>query len=180
MVNEDDDAFVRRTLNGDTRAFEALVGRYHRVLFGVAYRMVNDREDAEDITQTAFLKAYQKLATFDPAYKFFSWLYRILLNEALNVLQRRRERVALDANLVSGARNPEEELEVRERGRIVQKALMRLSEPHRQVLVLRHYGSLSYRDIGTVLGIPEQTVKSRLFAARQELGVILIQGSHAT
>jgi RNA polymerase sigma-70 factor, ECF subfamily len=180
MMNEDDNAFVSRALNGDPRAFEVLVGRYHRVLFGVAYRMVSDREDAEDITQTAFMKAYQKLGAFDPAYKFFSWIYRILMNEALNVLQRRREQVALDADLVSERRNPEEEFAVREQEQRVQRALMQLPEGHRQVLVLRHFGSLSYREIGDVLGVPEQTVKSRLFAARQELSVILLHRSHAT
>ena len=180
MVNEDDSGLVRRTLAGDAKAFEALVERYYRVLFGVAFRMVNDREDAEDITQTAFLKAYQKLSTFDPAYKFFSWLYRILLNEALNVLHRRRAMVPLDVDLVSEARNPEEEFEVREQGERVQRALMQLTEPQREVLVLRHFAALSYRDIATVIGISEQTVKSRLFAARQALCGVLVHRSHAS
>ena len=84
MTAEDEEALVLRSLAGDQKAFGELVGAHQQVLFNVALRMLNDREDARDVTQTAFLKAWRKLDTYDRRNKFFSWIYRILLNEALN------------------------------------------------------------------------------------------------
>lgn len=84
----DDAELVKRSLEGDTAAFEALVTHYQRVLFTVAVRMLGDREDARDATQNTFIKVYQKLNTYDPQYRFFSWVYRILRNECLNARRR--------------------------------------------------------------------------------------------
>ena len=85
MVDGDPDAeLVARCLRGEVEAFEPLVLRYQRVLFNVAWRMLGDREDARDVVQGAFVKAWEKLASFDPRYRFFSWMYRIVVNESLN------------------------------------------------------------------------------------------------
>ena len=84
MVDDQDQALVRQCLDGHTRAFEALVDRYQKPLFNVALRMLDDAQDAEDITQTVFIKAFEKLATYDDRYKFFSWIYKMTVNEALN------------------------------------------------------------------------------------------------
>jgi len=177
MVDGDPDAaLVARCLEGDVEAFDPLVRRYERVLFNVAGRMLGDREDARDVTQEAFLKAYQKLATFDPRYRFFSWMYRIVLNESLNARSRRSRTGPLEGEPTAPG-SLEEGLDHRERRDRVQVALARLAPTDREVLVLRHFAELSYADIGAALGIAEKTVKSRLHEARQRLGRVLGPGS---
>jgi RNA polymerase sigma-70 factor (ECF subfamily) len=177
MVDEDPDAtLVARCLAGDVEAFEPLVHRYERILFNVALRMLGDREDARDVTQDAFFKAYQKLAGFDPTYRFFSWMYRIVVNESLNVRSRRRPVGPLEEEPAAPGR-PDDGLRARERQDVVQAALARLAANDREVLVLRHFAELSYADIGAALGIAEKTVKSRLHEARQRLGRALEPGS---
>lgn len=178
MVDGDPDtALVARCLAGDVEAFEPLVRRYERVLFNVAMRMLGDREDARDVTQEAFLKAFQKLASFDPNYRFFSWMYRIVVNESLNARGRRPPTAPLEYEPVASGR-PDEGLRERELKDRVQTALARLAEADREVLVLRHFAELSYAEIAAALGIAEKTVKSRLHEARQRMGRALAQGGH--
>src|SRR5437016_9534821 len=86
----EDAAWVARCLKGDSSAFEPLVTRYQRVLFTLAFRLLGNYEDARDATQNAFIRAYEKLETYDPSHRFFSWLYRIGLNESLNFRRSRR------------------------------------------------------------------------------------------
>lgn len=177
MVDEVPDAdLVARCLGGDVEAFEPLVRRYERVLFTVAIRMLGDREDARDVTQEAFLKAYQKLGTFDPSYRFFSWMYRIVLNESLNARSRRRKTGPLESEPAAPGRLDDGIREREQRDRL-QAALARLAATDREVLVLRHFAELSYADIGAALGIAEKTVKSRLHEARLRLGRFLEPGS---
>jgi RNA polymerase sigma-70 factor (ECF subfamily) len=175
MQEPDDAALVARSASGDTGAFEVLVGRHHRTLFSVALRMLGDYSDASDATQAAFLKAYEKLGTFDPRFRFFSWIYRILLNECLNARRDRRPVEALDME-IPGQGGPLEAMEAVERRRQVQRALLALPVEYRQVIVLRHFGELHYDDIAFTLGIPSKTVKSRLYSARQRLLELLTAG----
>lgn len=173
MTAEDEETLVLRSLAGDQRAFGELVSAHQQVLFNVALRMLNDREDARDVTQTAFLKAWRKLDTYDRRNKFFSWIYRILLNEALNQLRQRRRLEPLDERMVSPERSPEERTEANEIGAIVQEGLMELGTEHRQMIILRHFLHLSHREMAGLLNLPEKTVKSRLYTGRQLLGGIL-------
>jgi RNA polymerase sigma-70 factor, ECF subfamily len=168
MISEDDAELVSRCLRGDPQAFEPLVARYEKVLFNVALRMVGNYEDAQDIAQTSFVKAYEKLASYDPRYRFFSWIYRIMMNESLNVLGRQKTHQPLDPGLTS-ADDPGEQARLQELSEQVQAGLMELPQDHREVLVLRHFGELSYVEMSSLLGIPEKTVKSRLYTARQRL-----------
>lgn len=170
--SEDDGVLVAETLRGDTEAFRPLVERYQRVLFTVALRMLGDREDALDAAQTAFAKAYEKLATYDRRHKFFSWLYRILLNECLNVRRGQRERAPLDPEL-AGTDNPQRSASLAELRTQVQAALAQLPKEQQTVVVLRHFAQMSYQEIEETLDIPETTVKSRLYEARQRLGQLL-------
>lgn len=173
MIDEDPDAeLVARCLRGETEAFEPLVERYQRPLFNLAWRMLGDREDARDVVQGAFVKAWEKLPGFDPRYRFFSWMYRIVVNESLNARERRRPTVPLAAGL-RAAGGPEEALRGRERADSLQAALLSLSADDRQVIGLRHFAELSYAEIGEALGLAEKTVKSRLHEARQRLGRVL-------
>jgi len=173
MDGGDDAELVARCLRGDVEAFEPLVARYQRVLFGVALRFIGDREDARDATQNAFVKAYEKLCTYDPSHRFFSWIYRIVVNESLNLRQRRPAHQRLDEGLAS-SESPYAEAEAHETAERVQAGLLQLSPGHREVVVLRHFAELSYSDISDALGLPEKTVKSRLYTARQRLGQILL------
>lgn len=169
---EDEDRLIGRCLAGESAAFEPLVERYHRPLFGAAVRLLGSRDEARDVTQTVFLKAYQALASCDRQRRFFSWIYRILLNECLNTIRARRPIEALPDSLAAPALriDPVVEAETRQR---VRQALLQLTETQRDVIVLRHFAEMSYDQIGEALGIPEKTVKSRLFSARQRLCEIL-------
>ena len=175
MDDGDDVELVARCLRGEVEAFGPLVARYQKVLFNLALRMLGDREDARDVTQTAFVKAYEKLATYDPAHRFFSWIYRIVLNECLNLRQRRPFHERLDETMAASD-SPYREAEAHETSDRVQAGLLRLPAELREVLILRHFLELSYGDIGAALLLPEKTVKSRLYSARQRLGQILIGG----
>ena len=170
--DEDDAALVARCLAGEPAAFEPLVTRYQRPLFNVALRLLGRYEEAGDATQVAFIKAYTHLSSFDPAQRFFSWIYRILKNECLNMLRSARQMEPLPADLVAVG-GPTDELDDAERRDAVQRGLMALSVDAREVIALRHFAGLSYDEIAATLGIPAKTVKSRLFSARQRLGEIL-------
>ena len=174
MFDGDPDAeLVARCLGGEVDAFEPLVRRYQRVLYNVAWRLLGDREEARDVVQGAFVKAWRKLATFDPRHRFFSWIYRIVVNESLNARSRRPPLQTLEETDVPGPGGPEEALQSRERTDCLQKALLRLAGDDREVIILRHFAELSYAEIGETLGLAEKTVKSRLYEARQRLGRVL-------
>ena len=173
MVQEEaDEALVERCRKGDGGGFATLVARYERVLFNLAYRMLGDRDEARDVAQAAFLKALEGLHRFDPRYRFFSWLYRIAMNEALDVLgQRGRQTELTDVHVADD--DPVREAQAFDLGERVRGALGALTPDHRAVLVLRHYQELTYEEIGRVLDLPDATVKSRLFEARERLRVRL-------
>ena len=173
MVDSDEMALVARALDGDRRAFEALVGLYEKVLYNVALRMTNNCEDARDLTQSAFLKAYQGLRGFDSRYRFFSWIYRILINETLNHLKRRRPQHEVPDTLASGDPGTEERVGEEETRAIINAALLDLAPEHRQLVVLRHLLEMSYAEIGELVRLPEKTIKWRLYEARQKLGAAL-------
>jgi RNA polymerase sigma-70 factor (ECF subfamily) len=173
-ADEQDRALVRRYLEGQGDAASGLVDRYQKRLFNVALRMLDNAQDAEDVTQTVFLNAFLKLRTYDPRYRFFSWIYRMTVNESLNVLKRRKRTVALEdgPDIPAPGAAPDRATEVQDR---VGKALMRLKPDDRAVVVLRHFVSFSYEEIADVLEIPVKTVKSRLFTARERLRLTLLE-----
>jgi len=173
MSGDDEITLIRRAQGGDHRAFGRLAMQYERPLFNLALRMVRNREDARDLTQAAFLKAYRGLGTFDTRHRFFSWIYRIMLNECLNFLKSRRPEEPVDESREALGPSPEEHMVSSEMGTLVDGALMSLSVSSRQVIVLRHFLHLSYGEIGEVLTLPEKTVKSRLFAARRQMADVL-------
>ena len=149
--------------------------RYQQRLFNVALRMLRNVQDAEDVTQTVFLNAFRKLGTYDPKYRFFSWIYRMTVNESLNALKRRKPTTTLEDefDIPAPGAAPDHAAEVEDH---VGKALMGLKPDDRVVVVLRHFVSFSYEEIAEVLEIPVQTVKSRLFTARERLRLVLGEG----
>jgi RNA polymerase sigma-70 factor (ECF subfamily) len=169
-MSEDSDAvLVKRSCGGDPRAFEELVLRHEKPVFNAALRMLHDREEARDIVQTVFLKVYEHLGEYDPSHKFYSWIYRIALNESIKSLQRRKPTSALDFEMPDGEPGPEAALGHAQLSNGLSAAVMSLRTEYRAVIVLRHFMDCSYDDMSTILELPEKTVKSRLFSARQLL-----------
>lgn len=169
--NRDNDLeLVERCRNGDRAAIELLVHRYQRPVYNAAYRLLGNTDDARDITQTVFMKVFEQLNDYDSRYRFFSWIYRIAVNESLNMLRKTsREQPISGVETIAADTNPERETDQSVLSDRVQASLMQMDAGDRAVLVLRHFLDCSYRDISGVLGIPEKTVKSRLYSARQRL-----------
>jgi RNA polymerase sigma-70 factor (ECF subfamily) len=167
MVNSRDEMLVERCKKGDRRALAALVGEYEKPVFNAAYRILGNPDDAADATQAAFLKAFENLDSYNPKYKFFSWIYRIAVNESINQLKRNRRQQPLDDGEPGDDPGPDDTVEAGRIAREIQDGLMQLSEDYRTVIVLRHFTECSYREISEILSIPEKTVKSRLYSARQ-------------
>jgi len=177
-----DVALVERARNGDVSAFEQLVRQYDRQIFRVAQHITQNREDAEDITQDAFLKAYQKLDQFQGNSKFSTWLVRIAVNEALMKLRRRRpERtVSLDEDvkteedsvpreIADWSPNPEQLYKQAELKDILTRTIQGLPPSFRTVFVLRDVEGLSTEETAEALGLSIPAVKSRLLRARLQL-----------
>ena len=179
MAREDDAMLVEACLRGDRQAFNELVDRYEGPLFSAAYRITGSVEDAMDATQNAFVNAYEKLHTFDPTYRFFSWIYRIAVNQSLNLVDRRKEQTELVEDTPAESRGPAEIFDSTETRGHLKQALLELEPNYRTVIVLKHLEGFSYREIGELLEVPEKTVKSRLFTARQRLRVILTERGFA-
>jgi RNA polymerase sigma-70 factor (ECF subfamily) len=173
MAEDADARLVARCLDGDMAAFDQLIERYQKPLYNGCLRLVGSAEDAQDTLQTVFLKAYQKLETFDRERRFFSWIYKMMVNEALNSIARRKQFEELSPNLAAPGGSPEELFAQSRLSDRVQDALMTLKPDYRAVIVLKYFGDLSYRELSYVFDVPLKTVKSRLYAARQKLGALI-------
>jgi RNA polymerase sigma-70 factor (ECF subfamily) len=173
--DEIDRALVRRYLDGELAAGDELVNRHLKRMYNVALRMLGNVQDAEDVTQTAFGNAFAALGTYDPKYRFFSWIYRMTVNASLNALKRRRNVVTLEGKFDAPVAETASE-GAAEAGDLVGRALLELRPDDRAVVVLRHLEALSYEEISEAMGIPVKTVKSRLFTARQRLRQVLLDG----
>lgn len=165
-----DDARVERCLGGDPSAFEEIVDAYQTALFNVALRMLRDREDAKDATENAFVSAWRNLARYERGERFAAWLHRILRNEVLSRLRRRRPTAELDETHPDPGPWADEGAERGEMTELLDGALQELTPELREVVVMRHWLDLSYEEIAERIGLPAKTVKSRLFTARRRLG----------
>ena len=169
MSKTDDTKLIERCMSGDRTAFEALLVEYEKPVFNAAYRMLNSRDDARDVTQTVFLKVFENLDKFDPQRRFFSWIYRITLNESINWLGKANRLEPLAFEAADEGKGPQQELESARVSEEVQTALMTIKTDYRTVVILKHILGCSYVEISEILDIPEKTVKSRLYTARQQL-----------
>jgi len=175
MSSDRDEIIVQACLSGERKAFEVLVERYEKKLYNAAYRVVGGSDDAMEATQSAFVKAYERLGSFDTSQRFFPWMYRILINESLNIVNRRKRYDEIDSRFPVAGPSPEEKYGDDEMARHLQTAVRALKPDYRIVVALRHYQGFSYKEISEILGIPEKTVKSRLFTARQQLREMLVR-----
>ena len=168
-----DEADVARARAGDTAAFAALVRRHQDRVFGFILRMLDARDEAMELTQDVFVKAWQALPGWRPEARFSTWLLQIARNAALDQLRRRRliQFAPLDdgMDVADTAPGPEARYASRQRQALLENALQQIAAEHREILLLREIEDLSYAELAAVLGIAEGTVKSRLARARRAL-----------
>lgn len=188
MTREQEREIIEKVLSGDTEAFEALVLEHQNKVYSLALRMVGNEEDARDMAQEAFIRAFNSLTGFRGDSKFSVWLYRLTSNICIDFLRSRAKKRTVsmtwsDDESEEGAElevpderfSPEEQFERKSIRESVQRGLDSLSPQYREILILREINGLTYEEIGEALGIEEGTVKSRIFRARKKLCDFLIR-----
>lgn len=167
----EDHALVERSQAGDIAAFEALVRRHQGRAYGIAFQILRNREDAEEVAQEAFVRVYQSLSGFRREAQFSTWLYRIVVNLSTDRV-RKRSRTGTEVEVpldLAGGEDPAKGADQRRLREAIQAAVETLSEEHRLVILLREIEGLSYEEIAAACGCPVGTVMSRLFQARRKL-----------
>lgn len=175
MVETDDHSIIIKIRQGDVESFSVLVDRYQEAIYRLCYYMTGNKNDARDLTQEVFLKAYTNLDKVDFQYKFFSWLYRIAFNESVTFARRKRYFSSVEELSVNDLESIDEETLQTAVRRNVRSAVLQLQPKHRILVVLKYYNELSYQQMSIITGITEKKVKSRLFEARQVLRNILTE-----
>jgi RNA polymerase sigma-70 factor (ECF subfamily) len=186
-AREADREMLEAVLSGDNTAYRGLVEKYQDRIYSMVYGMLRNREDARDITQEAFVKAYRKLATFRLESSFYTWLYRIAMNLAIDVTRKRKRRgesSGFDESIASRdgdggihevhhGDSPSRVLERKQLYARIMDAMEKLPADQKQVILLRELEGLPYKEIAEIMEIPEGTVMSRLFYARKKLQKML-------
>jgi RNA polymerase sigma-70 factor (ECF subfamily) len=173
---------IRRARLEDTSAYEELVRRYYSKIYGLVYGMLSNREDAEDVTQDVFVKAWKALGNFREQSGFYTWIYRIAVNRTINYRKRRNRRRTVDfEDFDPDIKQAESYKEFSSKGSVLRKmnlsefqkkmneALMTLSDKHRAAVIMHDVQGMSHAEIAKVLGCSEGTARSRLFYARKQL-----------
>lgn len=178
---QDDLKIIEACLLGNRQEYSQIINRYKGMVYNLAYQMCGNFHDSEDITQEAFIKTYQSLSHYNPAFRFSTWLYQITLNIIRDRLRKRNlESISLDSSLSNGKtlknglisgqeNNPEQYMTDQDRKEKIQRAMMALSFQYREIIVLRHLQELSYRELASILKVSPDTVKVRLYRAREQL-----------
>jgi RNA polymerase sigma factor RpoE len=182
----DEAVLVRRARQGDLPAYDELVKRYQERIYATVYHMTANHEDANDLAQEAFIKAYQALKSFKGGSSFYTWVYRIAVNKTINFLKQRKNRAQMslddldfnaehDPDLVAliSDKTPRREVNLSELQEKLNAAMQKLSEPHRLVVTLHDVQGLSHEEIAEIMECNIGTVRSRLFYARQQLQAYL-------
>lgn len=176
-----DEELVEAVLQGERERFGDLVERYQGRLVNHLYRLLRSVEDAHELAQEVFIKVYQALDRYDPRYRFSTWIFRVAQNAAIDQIRKRRIKMVsfegredADGEVrewdpPSSERGPYGDLRNRERGGAIQRAIDNLPWEYRELIVLRHFGELSYDEIARLEEMPLGTVKNKLFRARQML-----------
>lgn len=185
LIPANDPELVALARSGSEKAYRELLDRYQRPVFSLVYRMVRDRELAEDLAQETFVKVFNHLDRFNPKYKFSSWIFKIANNLAIDTLRKREldtvsiegsrhaetadEVEATRVTVVSKDENPEEFLEAKELGEEIERAIARLRPDYRTAILLRHVEGRPYEEIAEIMAVPLGTVKTFIHRARAEL-----------
>jgi RNA polymerase sigma-70 factor (ECF subfamily) len=177
----EDSQIIQDALRGDDAAYKKLMKKYHDPIFNFIYRMVHDREQVEDLTQEAFIKAFSSLSSFNEEYAFSTWLYKIATNNSIDYIRKKKLQVySIDKPVESGDSEflfelPDDSFEADkdlisdQRARLLNEAIDRLPEKYRKVIRLRHSEERSYEEIAKLLKLPIGTVKAHIFRARELL-----------
>ena len=182
----DEQLLVKRARQGDLGAYDELVRRYQERIYATVYHMTSNHEDANDLAQEAFIKAFQALKSFKGGSSFYTWVYRIAVNKTINFLKQRKNRSHMSLNdldfntehdpdlvaLVSD-KTPRREVNLSELQEKLNEAMQKLSEPHRLVVTLHDVQGLAHEEIAQIMDCNVGTVRSRLFYARQQLQALL-------
>ena len=189
MTRDEELLVVKRVLSGDNDAYELLVNAHQRQVYNLALKMLGDPDDAFDMSQEAFLRAYSSLSSFRGDSKFSVWLYRLTSNICIDYLRRKKRHMTSSLTYIDELGHteeieipderfsPETQLERTQLREAVVAAMDALSEEYRSILILREINGLSYDEIGEVLDLEAGTVKSRLFRARKRICSILTDGN---
>ena len=177
---------VRRAQRDDVGAYDQLVRRYQERIYATVYHMTSNHEDANDLVQETFIKAFRALKSFKGDSSFYTWIYRIAVNKTINFLKQRKNRLHMSLNDVDfnaendpdlvalvSERTPRRDLNLSELQEKLNSAMLKLSEHHRMVVTLHDIQGLSHEEIGTIMDCNVGTVRSRLFYARQQLQAFL-------
>lgn len=179
MSQNDDQRYIDKTINGDTRAFGVLVDRYKHMVFTLAMKIVKNKEEAEEVSQDVFIKVYQVLNTFKGGSKFSTWVYRITYNKSLDYLKKRGRSLqtsSLDDGveyLLKVTESVLDDLEANERKNTIKEAMKELASDDSVVLTLYYFEEMSLKEISKVMDLAIDTVKVRLFRSRKRLAKIL-------
>lgn len=172
---------IKQVLKGDQNAFSDIVSLYQHKLYQICYRMLSNRQEAEDIAQEAFVRAFTNLHTFDQKRKFSTWLYRIATNLCIDRIRKKKPDYYLDAevsgtdglnmysNIAIDEKLPEEKVEQMELQDRIQYEISRLPDKYRSVIVLKYIEELSLKEISDILEMPLGTVKTRIHRGREAL-----------
>ena len=167
-----DDQLVKKIIQGETHFFEELVMRYRKQVFSICYRMVRQREEAEDLAQEVFVKAFRYLKQYNPEHKFSSWILKIATNTSIDALRKKKlDTMPLEEEIETHREDmsAEKAFLQEEARQEIESAIGRLPQEHRIVVLLYHQQGKSYQEIADILDIPLSMVKNRLFRARKTL-----------
>lgn len=167
-MDDPDETLVKQSQSGDPAAFEPLMVKYQRMIYSLAYRMTGSLDDAEDLTQETFIRAYRNIASYRAASKFSTWLYRIAMNACLNWRQRETMRANVQTHWVE-TEEDRVPLAGSDAGARVHAALLKLSPKQRAAIMLTIYDGFSHAEAAKILGCPEATISWRVFVARGRL-----------
>ncbi len=177
----EDFATIRKALAGQQAAYDKLMARYHDAIYNLIYRMVRNKEEVEDLTQEAFIKAFASLRSFNEEYAFSTWLYKIATNNCIDYIRKKKlETFSIDKPIESKdsevtfevpdtSYQPDKEIIAEQRKELVEEAINSLPEKYHRVIILRHHQEKNYEEIAKILKLPIGTVKAHLFRAREML-----------
>ena len=181
----EDAALIKRALAGDQKAYKKLRMKYHEAIYNLIYRMIRDKDEVEDLTQEAFIKAFTSLSSFNDEFAFSTWLYKIATNNCIDYIRRKKlQTFSIDKPIESkesdfvyelpdSTYEPDQELIDRQRRKMLEDAISSLPAKYRQVIHLRHVEEKEYQEIAAILKLPLGTVKAHIFRAREMLNKYL-------
>jgi len=177
----EDSKLIRLALKGDQSSFARLRQKYHDAIYNLIYRMIREKDEVEDLTQEAFIKAFASLASFNDEYAFSTWLYKIATNNCIDYIRRKKlHTFSIDKPIESkesdfsfelpdSSNEPDQEMIATQKRKLLEDAINSLPPKYRQVIVMRHQEELEYQEIAQILKLPLGTVKAHIFRAREML-----------